>query len=464
MTIGRTTGTATTLIQGSNSATAIQLQTATGGTIGIGTSGVANTVQIGNTSGAVTQTINIGNNATASSTNNVTIGSIVAGTIALQGTTTVTNRTTGTADTLIVSNNGASQNIFVAKDSNSANAVLTIADAGAVTFRNQTDSTTALLVQNAAGITIFNIDTTDSRVGTSNVSGAGTNSQAFVLRTGNATGTGSSNSGNVVIRSGNSTNANTGNVELDVGAAGGTPGSIYLGSNYVASSINIGQVGSNAINSTVNIATATNGTQSVTIGSTSTAGNSLTLQAGSSGGITVNGTTNFNGNLLPNVASSRDLGSATLEFDELYLGDNNGLNLGLDQDATLAYDEATDDRVELTGSGASLFIEDRLGLGRQTFTMSTAGAATENLTPTASYVEITGQDNAADIVQIQTASAKEGDTLIITNIDSINVSIDQNATTKLSGGADVLLTQYDVMMLIYDGTNWLQVSAVTNNS
>ena len=170
------------------------------------------------------------------------------------------------------------------------------------------------------------------------------------------------------------------------------------------------------------------------------------------------------GDVSPNAASAHNLGSATTEFNQLFMGDNNGINLGLDQDALLAYDETTDDRVELTGTGASLWIEDRLSLGRQTFTMATGGAATENLTPTASYVEITGQDNALDIAQIQTASAKEGDVLIITNISATTVNVDQNATTKLSGGVNAQLDQYDVMMLIFDGTNWLQVSASLTNS
>jgi hypothetical protein len=168
--------------------------------------------------------------------------------------------------------------------------------------------------------------------------------------------------------------------------------------------------------------------------------------------------------LLPGAASTYDLGSSTLEFDELYLGDNTGLKLGLDQDATLAYDEATDDRVELTGSGASLFIEDRLVLGVQTFTMATAGAATENLTPTSSYVEVTGQDNAADLISIQTGSAKEGDVLIINNTSATNVSILAEATSKLDTGANRLLTQYDVITLVFDGTNWLQTAPVSVNS
>ncbi len=90
VTLGSIGGAAhTTLIQGGNGASAVSIQSATSGTIGIGSSGVANTVQIGNTTGAVTQTINIGNNTTASSTNNVVIGSTIAGTTTLQNAATI---------------------------------------------------------------------------------------------------------------------------------------------------------------------------------------------------------------------------------------------------------------------------------------------------------------------------------------------------------------------------------------
>lgn len=151
------------------------------------------------------------------------------------------------------------------------------------------------------------------------------------------------------------------------------------------------------------------------------------------------------------------------------MGDDNGIEFGLDQDVKIVYDETTDDRLEIAngggaGSQADLWIEDRLSLGRQTLTMSTGGAAAENLTPTASYVEVTGQDNAADTIGMVTTSAKEGDLVIITNLDATAVAIDTAATTKLLSGADVSITQYDVIMLIFDGTNWLQMAGVTANS
>lgn len=166
----------------------------------------------------------------------------------------------------------------------------------------------------------------------------------------------------------------------------------------------------------------------------------------------------------PGTADAGSLGGTSGEWGNVYVGDNGGLNLGADQDALLKYDNATDARTELTGTGASLYIEDKLSLGRQTLTMVTAGVASEVLTPTATYVEVTGQSDATDDVSISTTGAKEGQLLIITNLDATAVLVNAEATTKISGGTDVSLSQYDVMMLIFDGTNWLQVGAVTANS
>ena len=172
----------------------------------------------------------------------------------------------------------------------------------------------------------------------------------------------------------------------------------------------------------------------------------------------------FQTTIQPDAASQDDIGTVSAEWDDIFVGDNNGLNLGLDQDAELAYDETTDDRVELAGTGASLWIEDRLSLGRQTFTFGTTGPATENLTPTASYVEVTNADDPLDAVAIQTGSAKEGDVLFITNVGTTACVIDSTGTVKIKTAVDVTISQYDVMILIFDGTNWLQAAEVTNNS
>lgn len=74
----------------------------------------------------------------------------------------------------------------------------------------------------------------------------------------------------------------------------------------------------------------------------------LTLGIGGTNEITLTGT-----NLSATTAEGNSLGSATLEWEQLFLGDDNGIAFGLDQDWTLGYDETTDDRLELVTSGTS---------------------------------------------------------------------------------------------------------------
>ncbi len=74
----------------------------------------------------------------------------------------------------------------------------------------------------------------------------------------------------------------------------------------------------------------------------------LTFTTGASTELRLNTT-----NLTPGAAEGNSLGSATAEWEQLFLGDDNGLSFGLDQDWTLAYDETTDDRLELVTYGTS---------------------------------------------------------------------------------------------------------------
>jgi len=403
---------------------------------------------------------------------------------------------TGTTVGTTLSNGSSTGDILRVVDGGSATPVLSIADEGAVIFRNKTDSATGLLVQNAAGVTIFNVDTTNSRVGTASVSGAATNSQIFTIRSGNATGSGASDSGDIIIRTGNSTNSNSGDVELDVGSAGGTLGSISIGSTYVANAINIGQVGANFINSTVNIGTATNGTQNINIGSSNagttavlgattvtnrtsgavdtlainnstSTGNILVLQDNGSTVFTVadGGTVTVAGDIQPSTADTYDIGSSSAEYNRLYLGDGGGLLLGNGQDATLAYDEATDDRVELTGTGASLFIEDRLGLGAQSFTVADSGngsPATGTLTPTASYVEVECNDADSCDITMGEGSAKQGDVLIIVVTTAVGTAdfSDSAGVSELAGAFNAGVN--DSISMIYTGSTWVEISRSDN--
>lgn len=100
---------------------------------------------------------------------------------------------------------------------------------------------------------------------------------------------------------------------------------------------------------------------------------------------------------------------------------------------------------------------------KQAFTMSTTGAATENLTPTSAYIEITGQDDATDAINIQTTVAQEGDTVVLANTGSVAVVINALPNVRLSGNTSATLEPLSTLSLIFDGTNWLQ-TARSNNS
>ena len=119
-----------------------------------------------------------------------------------------------------------------------------INNSGQTTFKTLSDNTSGFRVQNAAGSTIFNVDTSNSKVGTPDTATASTNSNAFVLQSGNASGT----------------TSNSGNVTIDVGSATGTLGVINVGTTN-ALTVTIGKSGATL---TVNSNATFNGT--ITVG------------------------------------------------------------------------------------------------------------------------------------------------------------------------------------------------------
>jgi cytoskeletal protein CcmA (bactofilin family) len=194
------------------------------------------------------------------------------------------------------------------------------------------------------------------------------------------------------------------------------------------------------------------------------------FQVNSSGAIVAAvGISGVSGNITPEAAGTRDLGSTTLEFDELFVADDGGIKFGLDQDADLAYDETTDDRVELTGTGASLFIEDKLALGVQTLTLTDDGTANDTLTPTATYVRIDADETAnggvPDLV-ISETGAKDGQLLIILN----NEQDGSNDTFTLTNSAGVLqlgattvtVGPNDGGIFIYMNDRWVTLGSQNN--
>ncbi len=196
-----------------------------------------------------------------------------------------------------------------------------------------------------------------------------------------------------------------------------------------------------------------------------TVGSGDLFQVNSSGAIAAVVGITTSGNILPNAAGTIDLGSTSAEFNNLYLGDNNGLKLGLAQNATLAYDAATDGRVELAGSGASLFIEDRLGLGVDARTIAdegTAATATLTLEPTSSYVTITCNDaNGCDITMSEAASVKDGNTVVIINVSANAVNFADTATVSELAGA-YASGQYDSLTMLYSTDRWVELARSNN--
>ncbi len=216
-------------------------------------------------------------------------------------------------------------------------------------------------------------------------------------------------------------------------------------------------------------------TGNVGIGDTSpaallTVGSGDLFRVNSSGAITAVTGITTSGNILPNAPGTIDLGSTSAEFSSIYVGDNNGLVLGLSQNATLAYDAATDNRVELTGSGASLFIEDKLSFGAQSLTLSDDGAANDSLTPSATYVRVDIDETADGSVPDLTISetgAKDGQLLIITNNEQ-DASEDTFTITnsagvvQLPGGSTLTLGPNDSVTLLYMNDRWVTLSNSNN--
>ncbi|HEX9679290.1 MAG TPA: hypothetical protein VGA08_01605, partial [Candidatus Saccharimonadales bacterium] len=145
--------------------------------------------------------------------------------------------------------------------------------------------------------------------------------------------------------------------------------------------------------------------------------------------------------------------------------DAQGLTLGTSNDATLSYDEAGEDRVELTGTNANLFIEDRLSLGVDARTISDNGTganATLTLNPNSAYVEITCNDaQGCDITMAEAAPVRQGNVLVAVNLSAVNVNFADTANvTELAGV--FAAGQYDSITMMYLSDRWVELSRSNN--
>jgi len=109
----------------------------------------------------------------------------------------------------------------------------------------------------------------------------------------------------------------------------------------------------------------------------------------------------------------------------------------------------------MTLSDGDAVIADDLRVGAQS---SIQVANTTSFTPTGTCQVITATTEVTPT--IATGGATAGDFLLLTNESSNTINLADSGTTKLSaawaGG------QYDVLVLWFDGTNWLEVSRSDN--
>lgn len=115
-------------------------------------------------------------------------------------------------------------------------------------------------------------------------------------------------------------------------------------------------------------------------------------------------------------------------------------------------------------SSQSVFIEDKLGLGKQSYVTS---GGVETFSPTSSYVAVTVTGDG-DLVQISEAGAKDGDILVMVNVDATptdTVVIDNIVGQVNVGGSDLSLDSGDTLTLIYnsDLSAWVRLSNADNS-
>lgn len=138
-------------------------------------------------------------------------------------------------------------------------------------------------------------------------------------------------------------------------------------------------------------------------------------------------------------------------------GWTNFTNLGVEQNATVGSNLVVVGTTTLAGplvSQAASTFGTWLGLGAPATITVTQGL---EITPGGSYQRLTAA-GAVSTGSIVVASA--GRWLALTNIGTDAITISDTGTLKLGGNR--ALGQYDTLLLLSDGTNWLEVSYVDN--
>ncbi len=136
----------------------------------------------------------------------------------------------------------------------------------------------------------------------------------------------------------------------------------------------------------------------------------------------------------------------TVNTDTAITGD-----LTVGDDATITGDAAVGGALAVTGATTT---NTYLVLAPQaTYTVTANGA----ITPTGSYQPLT---SAGNVGTSSIAAGTAGTVLRLVNVGSNTITISDTGTLKLSG--DIALGQYDSLLLLGDGTNWIQMGTSNN--
>jgi hypothetical protein len=105
--------------------------------------------------------------------------------------------------------------------------------------------------------------------------------------------------------------------------------------------------------------------------------------------------------------------------------------------------------------GGDLTISGDMNLAAQTVISPTDGGV---ITPTGSYQRLSSAGTVTPT--IATGAAAAGDVVVMVNTTATTINLADSGTAKLSAAA--ALGQYDTLTLLFDGTNWIELSRSDN--
>ena len=194
--------------------------------------------------------------------------------------------------------------------------------------------------------------------------------------------------------------------------------------------------------------------KALTVGTTSTLTGAVTATAG----------------VFPAAADGAALGSAALEWSDLFLADGAVINLGADQDVTLTH--VADTGVQVNSTMKLMFNDATQFIQGSSATVLSIGA-TDEIDLTATAVDLNGTLNASGLVTIQTGmvpDASDGAYLGTTALQFSDIFLADAAVINLGDDQDVTLTHVadtgvqvnsTMKMMFNDASQFIQGSSAT---